>query len=109
MTCHSLNYMLKNIKKHPFIFENRASKYKFGVKNYGEIPHHINKADGDPWDIFAPGYNSSFKTNTPFMVDKVIGILLLKDGNHKLAIRIKGYPILSNHFEHYNSLKYSRN
>ena len=109
MKNRTLNYVLRHFRSTPCIFENRAAKYKFGIKNYGEIPSYINKADGDPWDIYAPGYNSKFPVNTPFLIDKIIGILVLENGNHKLAVRIKGYPILSSHFEQFNALKYSQN
>ena len=108
MKNRTLNYVLRNFRSTPCIFESRAAKYKFGIKNYGEIPSYINKADGDPWDIFAPGYNHKFPVNKPFFIDKIIGILVLENGNHKLAVRLKDVPILSPHFEHFNCLNYSQ-
>lgn len=91
-TYHTINYVLNKLssnKKPCVVFEKRPAKYKFGVKNYGEIPGMYNKSDGDPWDVFAPGYNVKLKTNTPYEIDKVIGIFVLENGNHKIAIRLR--------------------
>ena len=46
-----------NNNYHVPIFGNQ-NKNVFGLKHYGEIPKTINKADGDPWDVAVPGYNS---------------------------------------------------
>ena len=56
--------------------EKRPKKYKFGSKNYGEIPGWINKSDGDPWDVFAPGYAYDLKINKQYKIKSVIGVLL---------------------------------
>jgi len=68
--------------------EDRMEKYMFGSKNYGEIPGFINPADRDAWDIIVPGYRH-MPTNVPYIFDKLIGIFLLPNGNHKLIIDIK--------------------
>lgn len=68
--------------------QDRCSKYKFGTNNYGEIIGLKNRADGDRWDIFAPGYFGKLKTNSPFLIKSVIGVYKLENGNHKIAVRL---------------------
>lgn len=59
----------------------------FGCNNYGEIPGLYNSADGDPWDVFAPGYAyKCLPRHTPVRITEVIGFLQLDNGNDKLAI-----------------------
>ena len=70
------------------IFEYRPQKYMFSLKNYGELPDTFNKADGDPWDIFAPGY-PKLKINKVYKIKRCLGVLLLEDGNHKIAVELK--------------------
>ena len=99
---HNISYVLKkllNDHRTCVQFENRPEKYMFGIKNYGDIPGLINKSDGDPWDVFAPGYDVAITKKTPLHIGKVIGIFFLENGNHKIAIRIKGIPIESTAFE----------
>ena len=67
--------------------EQRPKKYMFGLKHYGEIPKTINKADGDPWDVAVPGYNS-LPIGKKLKMKKLIGVLLLANGNHKLFIDV---------------------
>mgnify|MGYP001370731223 CR=1 FL=1 len=88
-----LDYVLKNAIGKECQFEYRPKKYMFGISNYGDIPEWINKADGDPWDIFAPGISSKLPINKKFVIKKILGILLLENGNHKIAIKVntKGY------------------
>jgi len=108
---HTLNYVLKKLfgnKKPYIVFENRPKKYKFGVQNYGEIPSLYNKSDGDPWDIFAPGYNLKLKTNTPYEIEKVIGIFLLENGNHKIAIRLRDFNCYNKIYEKHKIQEYSK-
>ena len=49
------------------VFENRK---KFPFKNYGEIPKTCNPADGDPWDIFAPGYHIKIPRDKKYKIKK---------------------------------------
>lgn len=95
---YSLKNVLKNIEKLQCSFENRPKKYMFGLKNYGDIPQTINKADGDPWDIFAPG-QKKLNTNKMYKIKKCLGILLLSDGNHKIAVCVE------KDFDKYEALK----
>ena len=86
-----LSYVLSHvIKSHKYkcILENRAPKWKFGTKNYGEIIGLRNKSDGDRWDVFAPGYSQPLRTNIPYVIQDILGVFLLKNGNHKIAIRL---------------------
>lgn len=84
-------YVMKEInkqsKKARCHFEDRKKKYKFGIKNYGEIPKMLNIADGDPWDVFAPGYDymPMYKL---YKIKKIIGIYLLQNGNYKIAVKL---------------------
>ena len=70
------------------MFETRPKKYKFGVHNYGDIPFLYNKADGDPWDVFAPGYTKALPVNKPIQIEKVLGVFHLENGNHKIAVYV---------------------
>ena len=108
---HSLAYVLKQISQNPekykCVFEGRPKKFKFGAQNYGEIPNLYNRADGDPWDIFAPGYKSNFKLHSFFVIDKVIGVFFLEDGNHKIAVRLKDELLCSQKYENEIIEKYA--
>lgn len=67
--------------------ERRPAKYMFGCLNYGELPGYRNDADGDPWDIFAPGYEGTLP-HTTYTCTGVLGVLLLENGNHKIGVTI---------------------
>ena len=60
----------------------------FGASNYGEIPGKINDADGDPWDIFTPGMTRRLNTSKMYRVKRVIGVVVLENGNHKIAVEL---------------------
>lgn len=109
---HTFSYVIKRIVSSPCkytcVFENRPSKYKFGTKNYGELPGLLNKADGDPWDIFAPGYSQKFEFNKQYIIERVIGVYILENGNHKIAVRIKDFPIKSRQYENEIIEKYTK-
>ena len=82
-------YVIRNIKKFRCVLEDRPKRYMFGCNNYGDIPGVYNRADGDPWDIFAPGYNyKELKINREYRIKRVIGYLKLDDGNHKIAVLV---------------------
>jgi len=65
----------------------------FGTNNYGEIVGLKNRADGDRWDIFIPGYDSKLEIGKETKIIKIIGFLYLNNGNHKIAICVneKGF------------------
>lgn len=88
--------------------EYRIKKYKFGTLNYGEIPGLYNLADGDPWDVFAPGYEKIIPINKPYKVKEIIGIFMLENGNHKIAVRLflPGFDFIRAHKE---IIKYCKN
>jgi inorganic pyrophosphatase len=70
------------------VFETRK---RFPFKNYGEIPKTYNPADGDPWDVFAPGYHVEIPRGKKYKIMKIIGVYCLDNGNHKVAVRVH-YP-----------------
>ena len=94
----NLEEVIENISKYPdvynAVFEYRPHYAMFGTKNYGEIiskyekQQMINPADNDPWDVFAPGYNFKLKYNKRYKIKEILGIFLLNNGNHKIAIRV---------------------
>lgn len=57
-------------------------------KNYGHFLELINPADNMAWDCFAPGYSYRLPLNTEFRVVEIYGVLLLKNGNHKVCVGI---------------------
>ena len=67
--------------------EKRPRRFMFGCFNYGDLPGYKNDADGDPWDIFAPGYETTLPIGT-YSCTGVLGVLLLENGNHKIAVTI---------------------
>ena len=75
------------------VMQQRPKRYKFGTKNYGEVPGVYNHADGDAWDVFAPGYSFLLHTNRTYRCKHIIGTYILENGNHKIAVRlyIPGY------------------
>ena len=87
---YTLNQIIKLINngKMHCVFENRKKQFKFSINNYGDIPGKYNKADGDPWDVFAPGYTKELPHGKFYQINKIIGILFLKNGNHKIAVSL---------------------
>jgi hypothetical protein len=84
-------YVLKNVIDshfHKAVFENRPKKYKFGTRNYGEIIGLRNAADGDRWDIFAPGYLEVLPVGVPYQIKDILGVYNLENGNDKIAVRL---------------------
>ena len=67
--------------------ERRPKRHMFGSLNYGDLPGYRNDADGDPWDVFAPGYEASLPFAN-YASTGVLGVLMLANGNHKIAITI---------------------
>ena len=59
-----------------------------GVKNYGEVIGFRNRADGDRWDVFVPGLSEELPEGEPLPLRKVLGVVLVKGGNHKLAVEL---------------------
>ena len=70
------------------VFENRPLKYCFGVNNYGEVIGTFNAADGDPFDVFAPGYRRRLPFDKPYMCKRVIGVFALENQNDKIAVEL---------------------
>ena len=42
-----------------------------GIKNYGEVIGFRNRADGDRWDVFAPGLGAPLPVDEPFRLERV--------------------------------------
>ena len=85
----SLDHVLVHATAHRAVFESRPRRYMFGCRNYGDIPGLVNAADGDPWDVFAPGYEwRALAVGRPYRIRSVMGVYLLANGNHKIAIRV---------------------
>ncbi len=84
-----LNRLLKH-KSFNMIIEDRIGMgYKtYGIDNHAEFKDYMNPHDNCLWDAIIPGYNYVLDPNGKFRSQKIIGVLLLSDGNHKIAIRI---------------------
>lgn len=79
---------LKHVAK--AVFENRIPRYMFGSRNYGDIPSlPPNVSDGDPWDVFAPGYKYRLPVGVEYTIMAVVGVFHLRNGNDKIAIRVQ--------------------
>lgn len=68
--------------------EKRHSRFMFGASNYGDVPGMINEADGDPWDVFTPGIARRLDTSKTYRVKRVLGVVILANGNHKIAVEL---------------------
>lgn len=76
--------------EHRVYLENRPERYNFGARNYGEVcANWHNRADGDKWDVFAPGYDHTLPVDCTYAVEGVLGVLRLDNGNHKIAVRLR--------------------
>ena len=49
---------------------------------------YMNPHDNCLWDAIIPGYNEVINKNNKYITKKVIGVLRLSNGNHKIAVRI---------------------
>lgn len=65
----------------------------YGIKNHAEFIEYMNPHDNCLWDAIIPGYDEVINKKSIYKSKKVLGILWLSDGNHKIAIRIgkRGY------------------
>lgn len=99
-------------------FEDRKSLHwnNYNSYNHAEIIGYINIADRDYWDAMVFGYNKEFSFKYTYNTDKLLGILYLPNGNHKLLLKCsdRGFSKkrfrkqLLNYIEHYekdNKLK----
>lgn len=71
--------------------EKRRKTY--GVHNYGEITNLLNPSDGDCWDVFVPGMNTVLDVEDVYAIEKVYGVVLTPNGNHKIAVGLKGQAV----------------
>lgn len=66
---------------------------------YGEVLGFRNRADGDRWDVFLPGLArvdaaaalDAGAEPRPLTVARVLGVVLIKGGNHKLAVEVDAF------------------
>ena len=73
-----------------------ANDYGF-PKSHAEILDYINPADKDLWDVIILGYpeiKDEFQTMYPR--NKLMGVILLENGNHKLIFKISHKKGFSN-------------
>lgn len=87
----SYSDVLKNITNSPVhkaTLQHRPQKFMFGTRNYGEIIGLRNRADGDRWDIFVPGYDHPLPVSRSYQIKEVMGVLELENKNHKIAVRL---------------------
>jgi len=61
-----------------------------GLKNYGEIVGFRNRADGDRWDVLVAG-NPALPVGSRHRLSAVLGVVLIKGGNHKLVVSVGGF------------------
>ena len=67
---------------------------------YGEVVGFRNRADGDRWDVVLPGLAADAASATGLrgvepddrlVITRVIGVVLIKGGNHKIAVEVAGH------------------
>jgi len=59
-----------------------------GVRNYGEVVGFRNRADGDRWDVLVPGLPEALPEGVPLALERILGVVLIKGGNHKLVVAL---------------------
>lgn len=59
-----------------------------GLKNYGEIVGFKNRISGKRWDVFLPGVKDQMPDGEVMKVRRVLGVVMCKGGNHKLAVEL---------------------
>ena len=76
-------------------FEDRIKKgYKtYKTFNHAEILNYYNSADNMFWDAQVFGYNYKFKFNKIYKTKKILGIIWIPNGNHKIILKLnnKGF------------------
>ncbi len=60
----------------------------YGIDNHAEFIDYMNPHDNCLWDAIIPGYEHRLKPDSRYKSQKIIGMLLLSDGNHKIAVRV---------------------
>jgi len=71
--------------------EGEADPESIGtLKNYGEVVGFRNRADGDRWDVFVPGLPAQLPAGSRHRLSNVLGVILIKGGNHKLVVALEG-------------------
>ena len=58
------------------------------IKKFAEFKDYMNPHDNCLWDAIIPGYEHRLKPDSHYKSQKIIGMLLLSDGNHKIAVRV---------------------
>jgi len=72
-------------------WDDAASPESIGeLRNYGEVVGFRNRADGDRWDILAPGLPAQLPAGSRHRLSNVLGVILIKGGNHKLVVALEG-------------------
>ena len=59
--------------------------------NYGEILGRVNRADGDRWDIFAPGIPYKLRVDQYYVIEDILGVVFLPNGNHKVVVQLQDH------------------
>lgn len=72
------------------VMDSRGGGSREGLKNYGEIVGFRNRADGDRWDIVAPGLEEQLTAGSRHRLSKLLGVIMIKGGNHKLVVALNG-------------------
>jgi len=84
-----LAYVLARLTGSPVVLQDRPACFMFGALNYGEVGRDwYNRADGDRFDVFAPGYPRRLPTCAPYTVREILGVVRMENGNDKIAVRL---------------------
>ena len=72
-------------------FEDRESLgwNTYGTFNHAEIIDYINLADNDCWDAQIFGYKEPFNFNKTFKTKKLLGFIMMPNGNHKIILKLR--------------------
>lgn len=60
----------------------------YGIDNHAEFINYMNPHDKCLWDAIIPGYSKKLKGGVKYKTTDILGIFYLKNGNHKIAVKI---------------------
>ena len=82
--------LISRNSKFKLITENRKELgFKtYGIDNHAEFVNYHNPHDNCLWDAVIPGYKEHLPFNKKYISKKIIGVLWLSNGNHKIFVRL---------------------
>jgi hypothetical protein len=86
--------LLMNKKSFEVEIEDRVAlrRNTYKMNNHAEFIDYHNPHDNCFWDAVIPGYSKRLKGGQRFKTKDIIGVYVLDNGNHKVAIKLDSCP-----------------